>query len=232
MLCNMNMPDMTFPASWLSEAESARLHAISRPEHAHFYLQSRGLLRTVLGHLTGQLPEKVTFAALPHGKPQLVGNNLQFNLSHNQHWLAIAIAKSPVGIDIEFSENTRQRAWLAVAGRFFTKEEFRYLGALPEEDLRAAFFRFWTQKEAILKAHGAGLNAGLYKLDLLSALHSLDQQIYYSEYSNPIPQLHCAISTQNVIKTPVAYYILKEQLEIQPLMPPYISHLCLKPNSL
>lgn len=157
MLCNMNMPDMTFPASWLSEAESARLHAISRPEHAHFYLQSRGLLRTVLGHLTGQLPEKVTFAALPHGKPQLVGNNLQFNLSHNQHWLAIAIAKSPVGIDIEFSENTRQRAWLAVAGRFFTKEEFRYLGALPEEDLRAAFFPFLDTKRGNSESTWGGL---------------------------------------------------------------------------
>lgn len=233
IFCNLAMSDINIPADWLSETESIRFHSISNPQQAHFYRLSRGILRAVLGHFISEQPEKVTFAVQPHGKLQLTGNQLQFNISHSQHWLAIAVSGSPVGIDIEYSDDhTRQRSWLAVAKRFFTDDEYLYLKAQPATNVRAVFTRFWTQKEAILKAHGAGLNAGLHKLNLLSLQHSLDQQTYWLEYGEPVPQLQCAISTQNSSKEPVTYYILNERLEIHPLQPPYISHLCLKPDSL
>lgn len=233
ILCNLTMPDVLVPAGWLSETESERLHNISSPEQAYLYQLSRCILRAALGHFTGIPPEAVAFEVQPHGKLQLSGNQFQFNISHSQHWLAIAVSGSPVGIDIEYSEvHTRQRSWLSIARRFFTEEEYLYLNALPASDVHTAFTRFWTQKEAVLKAHGDGLNAGLHKLDLLSQQHSLDQQTYWLEYGEPVPRVQCAISTQNHRQEPVTYYILNEQLEIHPLQPPYISHLCLKPDSL
>lgn len=231
LLCNMTALNLSFPDD-LADAEQARLHAISHPAQAKFYQQSRCLLRILLGQMTHQPPQMVSFTATAHGKPQLTQHQLQFNISHSQHWLCVALATAPVGVDIEFAAQTPARPWLALAKRFFTAHEYQYLAKQPTDQLANHFFQLWTQKEAVLKAHGGGISAGLQRLDLLTHQHSLDEQIYDTEYCQPIAQLHCAVSLQTQTETPITYYILNDQLEIEPLQPPYIDHLCLKPNSL
>ena len=231
LLCNMTEFSLSFPDN-LSDAEQARLQTISHPAQAKFYQQSRGLLRTLLGQLLHQSPAKICFSNTAHGKPQLTQHQLQFNISHSQHWLCIAFATVPVGVDIEFTAQAPVRPWLALAKRFFTAHEYQHLTKQSADQLANHFFQLWTQKEAVLKAHGGGISAGLQRLDLLTHLHSLDEQRYETEYSQPIPQLHCAVSLQTKAETPISYYILNDQLEIETLLPPYIHHLCLKPNSL
>jgi 4'-phosphopantetheinyl transferase len=231
LLCNMTTLDLSFPDN-LSDEEQARLQTISHPIQAKFYQQSRCILRTLLGQLLHQPPAEICFSTAAHGKPQLTQHQLQFNISHSQHWLCIALATVPVGVDIEFSREAPTRPWLALAKRFFTPHEYQYLTEQPADKLMHAFFQLWTQKEAVLKAHGGGISAGLQRLDLLTHLHSLDEKTYATEYSQPIPELHCAVSLQTKVESPISYYILNDQLEIEPLQPPYIHHLCLKPNSL
>ena len=231
LLCNMTTLNLSVPDN-LSGEEQARLQTISHPTQAKFYQQSRCLLRTLLGQLLHQPPAEICFSTASHGKPQLTQHPLQFNISHSQHWLCIALATVPVGVDIEFTAHTPVRPWLALAKRFFTANEYQYLTQQSAEQLAEHFFQLWTQKEAVLKAHGGGISAGLQRLDLLTHLHSLDEQIYATEYSQPIPALHCAVSLQTKVESPISYYILNDQLEIEPLQPPYIHHLCLKPNSL
>ena len=231
LLCNMTKLNLSFPDN-LSDEEQARLQTISHPDQAKFYQHSRGLLRTLLGQLLHQPPAEICFSNTAHGKPQLTQHQLQFNISHSQHWLCIALATDPVGVDIEFTAQAPIRPWLALAKRFFTANEYQHLTKQPADQLANHFFQLWTQKEAVLKAHGGGISAGLQRLDLLTHLHSLDEQRYETEYSQPIPELHCAISLQTLAETPISYYILSDQLEIASLLPPYIDHLCLKPNSL
>ena len=233
LLCNMSKLSLSFP-DYLSDTEQARLQTISNPAQAKFYQHSRCLLRTLLGQLLHQPPAEICFSTTAHGKPQLTQHQLQFNISHSQHWLCIALATVPVGVgvDIEFTAQAPIRPWLALAKRFFTANEYQHLTKQPAEQLANHFFQLWTQKEAVLKAHGGGISAGLQRLDLLTHLHSLDDQRYQTEYSQPIPQLHCSVSLQTKAETPISYYILSDQLEIEPLLPPYIHHLCLKPNSL
>lgn len=222
---------LSFPDN-LSDAEQARLQTISHQDQAKFYQQSRCLLRTLLGQLLHQPPAEISFSTAAHGKPQLTQYQLQFNISHSKHWFGIALANAPVGIDIEFTAQAPVRPWLALAKRFFTAHEYQHLTKQSADQLANHFFQLWTQKEAVLKAHGGGISAGLQRLDLLTHLHSLDDQRYETEYSQPIPKLHCAVSLQTKAETPISYYILNDQLEIEPLLPPYIHHLCLKPNSL
>lgn len=231
LLCNMTALNVSFP-DYLSDAERTRLQSISDPAQANFYQQSRCLLRILLGQLINQSPKKICFSATAHGKPQLTQHRLQFNISHSQHWLCIALANAPVGVDIEFTAQAPVRPWLALAKRFFTAHEYQHLTKQSADQLANVFIQLWTQKEAVLKAHGGGISAGLQRLDLLTHLHSLDEQIYAMEYSQPILQLHCAVSLQTTVESPISYYILNDQLEIEPLLPPYIHHLCLKPNSL
>lgn len=232
LLCNMaELPADAFSNN-LSQAELTRLLAISHPTQAHLYQQSRGLLRALLGQLLHESPAQIGFSISASGKPQLTQRALQFNISHSQHWLSIALATEPVGVDIEFIAATPARPWLALAKRFFTANEYLHLTNQINDTLIDAFYQLWTQKEAVLKAHGGGISAGLQRLDLLAHQHTLDEQIYKIEYSSLIPQLHCAVSLQTQLETPISYYILNDQLEIKPLLPPYIHHLSLKPNSL
>jgi 4'-phosphopantetheinyl transferase len=232
LLCNM--AELTIPSSanWLSESELRRLNGISQPDYAALYLQSRCILRSLIGTLTLQSPQCVSFSIGAHGKPQLQHSTLQFNLSHSNEWLAIAISTMSVGIDIENARKDMPRPWLALAKRFFTQEEHCFLSQLNTEDLPEQFFRLWTQKEAVLKTHGGGISAGLKQLNLRTAEHSLNNQTYRIAYCQPAMNLHCAICLQTDDATAINFYNLNEKLEIEPLQPPYIDHLCLKPNSL
>jgi 4'-phosphopantetheinyl transferase len=85
---------------------------------------------------------------------------LQFNVSHSDDWIAIAIARTAtVGIDIERIRMPFRATELA--GRFFADAEKRALAALPEVLRLQGFFNGWTRKEAYVKALGAGVQLGL-----------------------------------------------------------------------
>jgi len=69
-----------------------------------------------------------------------------------------------VGIDLE-----RIRFDLAVAEiaeRFFSRREVAILRTLATDAQRQAFFRYWTRKEAYIKARGEGLSLPLDQFDL------------------------------------------------------------------
>lgn len=86
-----------------------------------------------------------------HGAP-LPFNGVHWSLTHKERFVAAVTAPHPIGIDIEmvrpFNAALHQR--LAGDGEW----------ALVQEVTQALFFRYWTAKEAVLKAVGRGL-AGL-----------------------------------------------------------------------
>jgi len=147
LLCNMTAFSLSFP-DYLSDKEQARLQTISHPDQAKFYQQSRSLLRILLGQLIDQSPEKICFSATAHGKPQLTQHRLQFNISHSQHWLCIALATVPVGVDIEFTVQAPVRPWLALAKRFFTAHEYQHLTKQSAEQLANLFFSIVDTKRS------------------------------------------------------------------------------------
>ena len=78
-------------------------------------------------------------------------NGTFWSLSHKTRYVAAVVAPTPIGIDIEkirelsaglFRKTAADREW-ALAG--------------TAENSRATFFRFWTAKEAVLKATGIGI---------------------------------------------------------------------------
>ncbi len=94
-----------------------------------------------------------------HGKPSLSAHpEWNFSVSHSGLWSVCALAKTPVGVDVE---KIRPMRALDIAKRYFTEEETTLLSALDEFERTVAFFRFWTAKESVLKARGTGLSGGL-----------------------------------------------------------------------
>ena len=87
------------------------------------------------------------------GKPYFEGNPLYFNVSHSGEYLAIAISKYPVGIDIQEPKLIKDGMFRKVV----QPEEDCLIG----EDRQKDFLRLWTLKESFVKAEGKGLRIAL-----------------------------------------------------------------------
>lgn len=139
----------------LSDDERQRAERYAQAERGRVAIVSRGTLRTVLAGYLGRSPAALAFDVGPHGKPSLVGPgpDLQFNVSHANDTLLVVVALDrPLGVDVE---DTKRAVELeALVSRYFTSEERDAVAAAA--DARAAFFRTWVRKEAVLKARGTG----------------------------------------------------------------------------
>lgn len=138
-----------------------------KAQDLHLWLCSRervtnsdAFKRTVLSRYAGMPPQDLEFEEGEHGKPELVGTSLQFNLSHSGDWLACAVtAGTPVGVDLERCRP--ERASVKVARRFFRDEEAELLENSSGSSMAERFYDFWTLKEAAVKARGGALAPGL-----------------------------------------------------------------------
>ncbi len=104
----------------------------------------------------------------PFGKPALAGlgagSDLSFNLSHSGHWVLCALARGRrLGVDVEREREGME--YVALAERFFCPREISLLATGPEPETCRLFFKYWTLKEAYLKAEGSGLSISLTAMD-------------------------------------------------------------------
>jgi 4'-phosphopantetheinyl transferase len=81
----------------------------------------------------------------------LPSHGYYWSLTHKPMYVAGVISPGPVGIDLEEIRDIHEGLYRRVAA----KEEWRSASGLG--DRKALFFRFWTAKEAVMKAAGSGL---------------------------------------------------------------------------
>ena len=119
------------------------------------FVRSRAALRRLLAVNLDCGPREVEIVPNADGKPMLRSNESQFNVSHTDGVVLIALADTPVGVDVE-----RLRDMPGAAGlveRYFSAAERRQFAELSEEVRTPGFFRGWTCKEAVLKGIGCGV---------------------------------------------------------------------------
>jgi 4'-phosphopantetheinyl transferase len=143
----------------LSGDERARHDRFHFTKDRQTYLAAHGILRGVLSLFDQANPVEWAFAANSRGKPEIAGRPdlaLRFNLSHTAGLISVAVCRRfDVGVDVEQIERGGDIRGLAdYCLRDFEKAQ---LPAGPEADPRPGFCRFWTLKEAYLKAKGVGL---------------------------------------------------------------------------
>lgn len=113
---------------------------------------ARGALRELLGARLGVAPADLRLASGPHGKPEIPGAALRFNVSHTRSVAMIALADGfEVGVDVERLDR-RSSAVL----RTLTASESAALAAAGD-DRHVELLRVWCRKEALAKAIGGGL---------------------------------------------------------------------------
>ena len=87
-----------------------------------------------------------------HGKPYLA-NGPYFSISHCKEGIAVAIDDAPIGVDIEAIRHANED----LIERTMNEEEKRLIANSQQPIADREFTRFWTQKEAIVKAEGTGI---------------------------------------------------------------------------
>lgn len=170
-------------SSVLSPAEQDRAERIL-PGRRRRWVDSRMLLRAVLGRYLDLEPGRVELASGAHGKPHIAActdgkphlvpdaarrhgralthgplpGGIDFSLSHSRGSALLAIARDRrVGVDLELLRAVPKAP--SLVHRALGAEHARELAALPRPLRDAAFLRLWTRHEAELKCAGTGLLA-------------------------------------------------------------------------
>ncbi len=139
----------------LSSDERDRLARYGHDRDRQRFAVGRAVLRVLLGRLLEREPGDLRFGYGDRGKPYLRDDpSWHFNLAHTENHALLAVARSPVGADIE---RVRSAAVESLARRMLLPWERERVLSLPSPERERVFFRYWTCKEACLKASGIGL---------------------------------------------------------------------------
>ncbi|MFJ7901556.1 4'-phosphopantetheinyl transferase family protein [Streptomyces sp. NPDC096198] len=156
----------------LGPAEAVRRERYARAADRRRFSVSAALLRLAVARELGCAARDVPVVrecpdcALPHGRPRIEGQGpLHVSVSYAGEAVAVAVSRGAVvGLDAEAGPDaaeapsggppTRRRLALERALR---PEERAEVGAAPEEARPGMLVRWWTYKEAVLKATGDGL---------------------------------------------------------------------------
>ncbi|MGC4099604.1 MAG: 4'-phosphopantetheinyl transferase superfamily protein [Nitrospira sp.] len=179
-------------AGWLDEIERHQAARFVRADIRQHYVLAHGGLRALLSRYLGDHPEVVALERSPTGKPRLAKeprdrSGITFNLTHAHGRALIAISHTQeVGVDLEFVRSDVEVANLSK--RFFTPSEHAAIMHGAEDQRVTTFFRYWVAKEALLKAHGIGLQ-GLPDCEIFLSTDGADTEIETrlgSRFPNPL----------------------------------------------
>jgi phosphopantetheinyl transferase len=155
------LDEVTTWARLLSPEERQRAGRLVNETMRTRFVVSRGLRRAVLAECTGCPAADFLFREDEGEKPRLEAEaGWDFNLSHAGDYVAVAVARGPVGIDLEQMREVREMA--SLVRRCFPRDEAAVWERLPDGDgRREAFFVLWSAREAAMKCCGLGLARGL-----------------------------------------------------------------------
>lgn len=112
-----------------------------------------------------------------YNKPYVKNNQVSFNISHSGDYVVCAISNevNTLGIDIEKNQkinfNDFQNIW--------TERELKLINKKTK-----IFYKYWTRKEALIKADGRGFMLDLKKIDVVNSKLLLNDKLYYLKEIN------------------------------------------------
>ena len=113
-----------------------------------------------------------------YNRPYIKNSDIDFNISHSGKYVICAFTKyDSIGIDIEeLNPNINIDEFNSV----FTNNELNFIKSTDDEV--ETFYRFWTIKEAILKANGRGFIADPKDIiiDYPNNTATFEKRVYYT----------------------------------------------------
>ena len=147
----------------LSEDEQARAGRYRFTFHRDRFVAGRAIRRLILARYLDRPPEAIRISTGVHGKPFVDGepkDGLRFNDSDSDRLAVVAVTWGrEIGVDIERVESNPNAD--RVVETFGSSSECELYREMPASERVLAFHRWWTAKEAWLKAVGTGLSIPL-----------------------------------------------------------------------
>ena len=145
----------------LSEEEQTVIQRLRSSERRVLKLQAHARLRREMASRLALDPRELSYHTGEHGKPYfLPDGGWYFSLSYTTDAAVLALAKQPIGVDIEKIRPHRMR----FVNNLGTPHELSLLKCAPDD--LSLFYSFWTRKEAWLKLTGSGLTVPLTSFDV------------------------------------------------------------------
>ena len=155
-------------AGLLDDTEQQRWAAYRRDADRQRFLVGCALAKTVLAGYAGLRPADVRFdrtcaqCGRPHGKPVIKGSPLSHSVTHSGDLVAVAVARTPVGVDVEQLDGRARPLGgdgdtQALARMVLADDEQAALATVRPSARAREFLAAWTRKEAVTKATGDGL---------------------------------------------------------------------------
>lgn len=133
--------------------EWQRINSLKRPEDQTNRKVAYAALYWLVHRLTGVPPEQIDIVRSAQGKPFLRLpadiEPVHISLSHSGHWVVLALASCPIGVDVE---QIRPLDVSMLQRDYFPRD------TLNSTDPSLSLLTLWTHKEACLKAVGSGLH--------------------------------------------------------------------------
>jgi 4'-phosphopantetheinyl transferase len=152
----------------LPEDERARAFRFRFRRDRDRFVAARGALRHILSHYLGAGAASIRFGYTPAGKPFLQDPDLQFNLSHAADRALVAVSRGgQIGVDLEEIQSVEvidSTSKLVLSPP--EQDQLRRSSGPSRQEL---FARFWTRKEAYIKADGRGMQLPLDRIDVATS---------------------------------------------------------------
>jgi len=130
-----------------------------------------------------------------YNKPYLESNKAYFNISHSGEIVVCAITElGDIGIDIEkigsidisdFQSQMTDNEWNEIIGA---------------EDSHNSFYRYWSEKEAVIKAHGQGLGIPLKSFEVKNNTTTIGSENFYLQKISINKDYSCHIASKENIE--------------------------------
>jgi 4'-phosphopantetheinyl transferase len=141
----------------LDDVERSRVRRLHRPDDQARFVSATALLRRAVAAETGLRPSAVVLdrscptCGRPHGRPRLPGLDIHASIAHSGNIVGVALTRvGLVGLDVE---ELKERDFMTL-GRHVLDSDEAVSSSLD-------FYRYWTRKEAVVKATGDGMAIGL-----------------------------------------------------------------------
>ncbi|MDQ6531222.1 4'-phosphopantetheinyl transferase superfamily protein [Flavobacterium sp. LHD-85] len=150
----------------------AKIKSYRRWQDAQLSLLGRILLFNGIEKISTYNPYDKVIKHTKYSKPYFDNDLVRFNISHSGEIAICILSKEhEVGIDIELMSD------IEIDDFKFQMTENEW-NTIIESNHKEAFFEYWTQKEAVIKAHGHGLTIPLKSFEIFNNTTKINGEIF------------------------------------------------------
>ena len=147
-----------------------------------------------LNHLSLQDIKKYKY-----GKPYISGF-YHYNISHAGDYVVLVYSDNSVGVDIEQIQKTD----ISHFQKVLSSDENQWI---KDTGSMRRFYHVWTRKEAVVKAHGIGLNSRLNQIDTTTNPTFFDDQLFYHKEIDIDSDYVCHVASTSLIEEIEVKYV-------------------------